>query len=172
MRKPIFVRTLTEEERRKLEAGLRSKDPFVVRRSQILLASLRGERAPRIAEFLGCNDQTVRNVIVAFEERGVAVLEMGSRRPKSVQAVLTEERLEQLKAMLHRSPRDFGKETSLWTLELAAEVSFAEGITPRLLSRDSIRVGLKRLKISWKRAKHWITSPDPAYERKKSLAIG
>jgi len=39
--------------------------------------------APRIAEFLGCDDQTVRNAIVAFNERGVAALEMGSRRPKT-----------------------------------------------------------------------------------------
>ncbi len=29
--------------------------------------------------------------------------------------------------MLHQSPRRFGKPTSLWTLELAAEVSFEEG---------------------------------------------
>jgi hypothetical protein len=29
--------------------------------------------------------------------------------------------------MLHRSPREFGKDTSLWTLSLAAEVSFEEG---------------------------------------------
>lgn len=172
MRKPIFVRSLTEEERRKLEAGLRSQEPFVRRRSQIVLASSRGERAPRIAEFIGCDDQTVRNVILAFDEDGLAVLEMGSRRPKTVQAIFTDERLEQLKGLLHRSPRDFGKGTSVWTLELAAEVSFAEGITPRLVSDDSVRLALKRLKVSWKRAKHWITSPDPAYERKKSLAIG
>jgi len=168
MRKPIFVRYLTEEERQKLESGLHSKEPFVARRSQILLASSRGERAPRIAEFMGCDDQTVRNVIVAFNGRGVAALAMGSRRPKTAQPIFTAERQEQLKALLHRSPRDFGKGTSVWTLELAAEVSFAEGITPRLVSGDSVRMALKRLKISWKRAKHWITSPDPAYERKKS----
>ena len=172
MRKPIFVRSLTEEERQKLEAGLRSQDPFMRRRSQILLASSRGERAPRIAEFIGCDDQTVRNVIIAFDEHGLAVLEMGSRRPKTVQAIFSDERMEQLKALLHRSPRDFGKGSSVWTLELAAEVSFAEGITPRLVSDDSVRLALKRLKVSWKRAKHWITSPDPAYERKKSLGIG
>jgi hypothetical protein len=57
---------MSKEERQKLEAGLRSKEPFVARRSQFLLASSRGERAPRIAEFIGCDDQTVRNVIMAF----------------------------------------------------------------------------------------------------------
>jgi len=170
MKKPMFVRDLSEEERQSLTRGLRSSKPFTVRRSQILLSSTRGEKAPRIAEFLGCDEQTVRNAIVAFNERGVAALEMGSRRPKTTRLIFSDEGLEKLKALLHRSPRDFGKETSVWTLELAAKVSFAEGITSRQVSDDCVRHALKRLKVSWKRAKHWITSPDPEYERKKSLA--
>jgi transposase len=172
MRKPIFVRELTKDERQMIKAGLRSSESFTVRRSQIILASARGEWAPRIAEFLGCDDQTVRNAIVAFNERGITALEMGSRRPKTAEAIFSEERAKQLKALLHRSPRDFGKATSVWTLKLAAEVSFAEGITPRLVSDDCIRQALERMNVSWKRAKHWITSPDPEYERKKSPATG
>jgi transposase len=143
-----------------------------VRRSQILLASARGERVPRIAAFVGCDEQTVRNAIVAFQERGLAALAMGSRRPKSSGALFTDERAEQLKSLLHRSPREYGQATSLWTLELAAKVSFAEGVTPRLVSGDCIRLALKRINVSWKRAKHWITSPDPAYAQKKSDASG
>jgi len=49
MRPPLFVRTLTDDERQALEQGLRSQDAFIVRRCQMLLASARGERAPRIA---------------------------------------------------------------------------------------------------------------------------
>ncbi len=71
---------------------------------------------------------------------------------------------------MHRSPRDFGYATSLWTLDLAAEVSFAQGLTPRLVTGEAIRTTLLRLGIGWKRAKHWITSPDPAYARKKAGA--
>jgi transposase len=170
MRKPILVRELTEAERQVLKAGVRSASLFTVRRSQIILASVRGEWVPRIAEMLSCNDQTVRNAIVAFNERGVSSLQMGSKRPKTAQAIFDADRIERLRALLHRSPREFGKDTSIWTLELAAEVSFVEGLTPRLMSGDSVRLALKRLKVSWKRAKHWITSPDPEYMRKKSLA--
>jgi hypothetical protein len=43
MKPPIFVRTLSEEEHEILKQGLRSSDSFVLRRSQILLASARGE---------------------------------------------------------------------------------------------------------------------------------
>jgi len=167
MGKPIFVRELSTEEFRELSTGLKSSKPFTVRRCQMVLASSRGETAPNIAEFVGCDDQTVRNVIKAFNERGVAALQAGSRRPKTVQPLLGEEQADRLKALLHRSPRDFGKETSLWTLELAAE-----GLTPRQVSGECVRLALKRLGISWKRAKHWITSPDPEYERKKTLVTG
>jgi hypothetical protein len=74
---------------------------------------------------------------------------------------------ERLRALLHASPRAFGKPTSLWTLDLAAEVSFEQGLTPARVSDETIRLTLKRLGIGWKRAKRWITSPDPAYARKK-----
>ena len=53
MKPPIFVRTLSKQERQELEGGLRSSDAFVVRRCQILLASARREHPPRIAENLG-----------------------------------------------------------------------------------------------------------------------
>ena len=39
-----------------------------------------------------------------------------------------------------------------------------------VFSGEAIRLALKRLGIRWRRAKHWITSPDPAYARKKKPA--
>jgi hypothetical protein len=171
MRPPIFVRTLTDGERQAQHAGLRSADAFVLRRCQILLASARGERAPRIAEQLGCDDQTVLDALHAFNRQGVAALERGSSRPHHPPPpAFPGERAEQLRALLHRSPRDFGHPTSLWTLELAAEVSCAQGLTPRVVSGEAIRRTLLRLGIGWRRAKQWITSPDPAYVRKKGSA--
>jgi transposase len=170
MRKPIFVRDLTPEEREQMRVGLRSSDAFTVRRCQILLASVRGETARVIAEFLGCDGQTVRNAIRAFNERGVDALKSGSRRPHTVHRVFDGERAEALRALVHRSPREFGKESSLWTLELAAEVSFEQGLSAYQVSDETIRQTLLRLGVKWKRAKHWITSPDPEYERKKTRA--
>src|SRR5947209_1395690 len=46
-------------------------------------------------------------------------------------------------------------------------ISFQQGLTPRLVSGESVRRALKRLGKSWKRAKHWITSPDPQYPTRK-----
>lgn len=170
MGKPVYVRTLTDEERQQLETGLRASEAFVLRRCQILLASARGQRAPVIAEAVGCDEETVRNVIKAFNAKGLTVLKRCSTRPHHTQVAFTPENAERLRELLHRSPREFGKATSMWTLELAADVSFEQGLTQERVTDETIRLTLKRLGIGWKRAKHWITSPDPAYVRKKTPA--
>ena len=108
MQAPLFVRPPTEEERQALAAGLRSADAFTLRRCQIVLASARGERAPAIARALGCSDQTVRNAIRAFDARGVAALAAGSSRPHTIHAAFDAAAAERLRALLHRSPREFG----------------------------------------------------------------
>ncbi len=171
MRRPIFVRAFTDAEQQAIDAGLRSADAFVLRRCQILRASARGEHARLIAECLGCDDQTVRNVIHTFNAHGLAVLTPRSSAPhRTPHAVFTPARREHLRALLHQSPRTFGHPTSVWTLDLVAEVAYAEGITSREVSGETIRNALAQLDVRWKRAKHWITSPDPAYARKKSRA--
>jgi transposase len=167
----MFVRPLTEAEQERLEAGLQSRDVYVLRRCQILLASGRGEWVPRIAELLGCTDQTVRNVIREFEQEGLdACLTRGSSRPHTIHAKVDAVAAEQLRALLHRSPRTFGKPTGVWTMELAAEVSVAEGIAPARVSGETIRQAILRLGVRWRRAKRWMTSPDPEYARKKVRA--
>jgi transposase len=172
MRKPLDVRLLTAVEQQALQEGLRSADAFVLRRCQIFLASARGQHARLIAEVLGCDDQTVRNAIQAFNTRGLAAIQRQSSGPPQLpHAVVTPARRAQLQALLHQSPRTFGKPTSVWTRDLAAEVVAATGILPRRVSGETIRHALAALQTRWKRAKHWITSPDPAYARKKNSAL-
>jgi len=170
MQPPIFVRPLTDAERAHLEAGLRSPQAFTLRRCLIVLARARGERAPAIARQVGCDDQTVREAIQAFGARGLAALAPGSRRAKTIHRAFDAGGAERLRALLHRSPRTYGKPTGLWTLALAAEVSVAEGLTAERVSGETIRATLKRLGVGWKRAKKWITSPDPEYARKEAPA--
>lgn len=170
MRRPIFVRSLTDGERHVLEDGLHSAEAFVLRRCQILLASAAGQRAPAIARLVGCDDQTVREIIQAFNANSWAALERGSSCPHTLQRAFEPAQAEQLRAVLHQSPRTYGKTTSLWTLALAAEVSFEQGLTAERISGETIRATLARLGVRWSRAKRWITSPDPEYARKKTPA--
>src|SRR4029450_3515516 len=141
-----------------------------VRRCTIRLASARGDTATVIAQAVGCSAQAVRTVLRAFETRGLAVVALQSRRPHTAAKLFDAERSEQLKALLPQSPRQFGKARATWTLALAAEVCPEPGITAERVSYETIRDALKRLGVGWRRAKTWITSPDPQYALKKTGA--
>jgi transposase len=172
MGKPLCVRAVTQSEQKQLQAGLRGCDAFSLRRAQIIGSSARGIAVQEISQQVGCCVQTVRNVIYAFNQEGVTCLQQRSTRPKSTTPLLNEGKREQLQHLLHQSPRTFGKNTSLWTLQLMAEVAAEQGLTEHIVSDETIRRALHRLQVGWRRAKHWISSPDPHYALKKSGESG
>src|SRR5260370_1656416 len=163
MKTPHFIRPLTEDERSQVQTGLRSSDAFVLRRCQILLASARGERAGAIAMQLGCHKQTVLTVIHDFNANRLAVLEEGSSRPHRLRTTFSDEALEGLQDLLHRSPPDFGKPTSLWTLLLAPQISFDQGRTPRLPSDHRVQHPLCPLHTNRNTTQHSNPTPPPQY---------
>lgn len=56
----------------------------------------------------------------AFNACGLQALQKGSSRAKCTRVVFSREQGERLWALLHHSPRDFGKPTSVWTLDAPA----------------------------------------------------
>ena len=171
MKRPIFVRPLSDEERSSLQAGLHSSDAFVLRRCQIILASARGKQAPHIAADLGCDADTVLNAIHAFNATGLAALRKKSSRPHKTHPAIAADQRENLRTLLHKSPSLFGKSTDMWTLDLAAEVSHSQGLTDKQVTGETIRATLARMGMQWRRVKRWIKSPDPEYARKKGREI-
>src|SRR5918994_4414762 len=172
MKPPLFVRELSDAERRELQAGLRCREAFTLRRVQILLASAQGQRPAQIASRVGCAVGTVHNAVRAFANEGIDCLTEKRHGPKHARPILDAAKTDPLKGILHQSPRRFGKARSTWTLDLLADVTFEQGLTPRRLSHEAVRQAVKRLGSGWKRAKLWITSPDPAYARKKKRGTG
>ena len=168
--KPLTIRPLTDAERAELRSGLRSPAAFTLRRCQYLLAAAEGRTAAAIAAAHGGSQQGVRNVFRAFADRGTACLRPASFANTTPRRAWPRERDADLKALLHRPPRDLGKPTGLWTLDLLAEVCHEKGWTDRALSGEAIRQALVRLGVSWRRAKHWLASPDPEYAAKKKPA--
>ena len=162
---------MTDAERTQLEAERRASNAFRVRRAQMILGSARGLSPKPIAQLVGCAVQTVRNAIHAFNANGLACVPKQSTRPRSVGPTLDTANCERLQHILHQSPRTYGKSTGVWTLALAAQVCHEQGVTDRCLSDETMRRALQRLRPNWQRAKHWITSPDPHYARKKSGVI-
>lgn len=163
-----YVRSFTEVERTTLESGLKSKDLFVYRRSQTLLLSAEGFSTTEIASKVGYHPESVRQIIKKFDEQGLAVLEQGSKKPLTQTRTISAANAEKIKELLRRSPREFNQDSSLWTLEMLAEVSYAEGLSTRKVSDETIRTTLKALGVNWKRAKRWLRSSDPHYAHKKN----
>lgn len=172
MKPPIFIRPLDAGEQQQLEDALHTTEAFRLRRAQYLLASQRGMLPRQIAKTYGGCEQNVRNVLHAFNTVGLECLTQKSRRPKTTRPQLAGKNLERLQHLLHQSPRTFGKNQSIWTQNLLAEVSYEDGITEQPVCDETIRRALSRLGANWKRAKHWITSPDPQYALKKSGESG
>jgi transposase len=165
--RPIYVRELTEAERRTLEQGLRSSSAFTVRRCQMLLSSAAGKTANQIAAELHCSGQGVREVIHAFEREGVGCLQEKSHARREPQSAFDEAGRDRLREVIRQSPRQFGHETSVWTLALLAETCEREGIASRSVSGDNVGSVLREMGIDWRRAKHRIRSPDGHYAHRK-----
>jgi hypothetical protein len=158
MKPPLYIRHVTDAERAALEAGLRSSAAFTVRRCQIWLASAERQTPSRIAKI----------VLHAFNARGLACVQHGSNVPITVEPVLHAEKRAQVRAILHQRPRTFGQPASVWTLKRRAEVCHEQGLSDTTLSCPTMLDAIVRLGVKWPRAKHWIISPDPAYERKNT----
>lgn len=169
----LYARELTEEERKDLRGNLKSGNGFTVRRAQMILKSAdEGLKVDEIGQQLGCTGQTVREAIHAFHREGVDCLEAKKMGRKDDQRAFNDETREALRELIRRSPRDYGHQSSLWTLDLLAETSAKQGLVQGRITSETVRATLSSMDINWRRAKKRITSPDPDYKRKKNDVIG
>ena len=167
-KEPIFVREISEEEKQALEKARRASDACQMKRAQILLASSQGLTTTGIEKQFGYSAEYARQMIHRFNGQGIECLKRKSSAPLRRETIIDAGKCEQIKELMHKSPRLFGKASSVWTLSLVAEVLSEKGKTPRRMSNETIRTAMKNNGISWRRAKDWITSPDPNYELKKN----
>jgi transposase len=114
----------------------------------------------------------VREAIHAFEAEGIACLKEKSRARHDDQRAFDDAGQEWLKEKGRQSPRKHGFECSLWTLKWLAELAVREEVTEWEVEPETVGRALRRAGINWRRAKQWITSPDPHYKVKKSAGIG
>jgi hypothetical protein len=169
MKPALYLRPLTDEEHVALATGLRSQDAFSMRRCQIWRASAKRQKPAAIAKTLHCAPPTVRHVLHACHARGIACVRRGSHVPLRVEPVLNAEKREQVRAILHQSPRTFGQPARGWTLKRLATVCYEQGVSDTTRSCPTMLDAIGRLGGSWSRATHWSVSPDPASERKNNV---
>lgn len=166
----LFVRDLTDAEDAALRDAARSDDPFARHRATVIRLSARRQRLDQIADVLAISLSGVRLIVHDFHERGLDSLRRRPMGPRTPTRTFDDEASQRLMALVHRSPRDFGKPRSTWSLPLLAEVAFAEGVTAREVSGETVRQAIAAMGHSWQRAKQWIQSPDPQYDIKKGSA--
>lgn len=161
----IKVRAITAEESEILDRWQRSDDVVRYRRARMLRLSEAGRRCPAIAEVLALHVETVRWVIQAFNEGGIAAItpqpRSGGRPPRhgGEVAEVAEELVRQ------EPPAEAGRAT--WTLHWLAQAIAARFDEISGLSHEAVRRLLSRRDIVYRRAKKWLISPDRLYRLRK-----
>lgn len=171
--KPLYARSLSEEERQVLRQSLKSANGFTVRRAQMLLLSADEDlKVQTIAQRVGCQGQAVRQAIHAFHREGLNCLQPKAKGNPTDRRAMDDTARQHLQELIRRSPRELGYETSLWSLDLLAQACLKLGLTDKQVSGETIRATLAAMGIGWRRAKQRITSPDAHYTVKKSAGTG
>lgn len=168
----LYARQPTEEERKELEAGLKSNTALTVRRCQMIISSADEHlKVNVIGQRVGRSGQTVRDVLNAFNHTGIACIYPQAVGRQDDQRAFDDVAREQLRSLIVCSPRDFGYDTSVWTLELLADASYVQGLTEDRVHFDTVSETLMQMGLGWKRAKRTIQSPDPNYGGKKTTGL-
>src|SRR6478735_7188785 len=156
MRAPRLVRMLTDAERAAVQRGRRSSAASALRSSQIVAASAQRALPPDRAHPEWCR---------AGRPQGHPGLPPG-RHGGADQAVLRAHTdhaafppaaAERLRALRHRRPREFGHQTSLWTLARAAAEAHRQGLPATRVTGETLRATLARLGAPPAHAQRWIT---------------
>ena len=167
--KPLYARPITKEERQELRKGLKSPLSISLKRSQILLWSAdEGLKIAEIAQRLQMSQEAIRKLIQQFHREGITCIHPKSHARHDEQRAFDDQARTALREILNHSPRELGYERSFWTLSLLAQWAWEKGWTKERVHLDTISQTLREMGIKWRRSKSWISSPDEAYEVKKT----
>jgi transposase len=156
-----------DEAQRLVKIARTSRDRVRLRRAGMALASMQGRSVPGIAVMFAAKDETVRELIRTFNERGFAALDPKARRgsmPKIGPVVR-----EQICRIAKSTPTALECPFTCWSLTKLRDY-LAEHKCIRV-SRETIRLVLKEAGISWQNTKTWKHSNDPDFATKKARIL-
>lgn len=166
MAEPVRARRLTEDEGRRLQQIIRRgrHESIRIRRAMIIQASSAGTPAPAIARLVAAHQDTVRDVIHDFNERGLACLDpnWAGGRPR----LISDDDIAFIIQTARTRPAKFGRPFTCWSVR-----KLADHLATR--SERKIRIGRERLRqllhahgITFQRTRTWKTSNDPDFDTK------
>src|SRR5262245_24964997 len=165
MAEPVRARRLTDEEGRRLQQIVRrgKHESIRVRRAMIIMASASGTLVPAIARLVAADEDTVRDVIHAFNQKGLAALDpqWAGGRPR----LISDGDIDVIVAAARTRPEKLGQPFTRWSLrKLAAYL--ADRPAPLLIGRERLRQILHARGISFQRTRTWKESADPDRDAK------
>jgi transposase len=166
MAEPVRARRLTDEEGHRLTQIVRRGrgHPIRVRRATIIMASASGTPVAAIARLVAADEDTVRDVIHAFNQRGLAALDprWAGGRPR----LISNDEVAFIVATAKTRPGKLGCPFTHWSVrKLAAYLRRNDQRVVRL-GRERLRQILHEAKISFQRTRTWKESRDPDKDAK------
>ena len=120
MAEPVRARRLTDQEGQRLQQIVRrGKHGSVrVRRAMIIMASASGTLVPAIARLVAADEDTVRDVIHAFNAKGLAALD--PRRAGGRPRLISDGDIEVIVTAARTRPEKLGQPFTRWSLRKLA----------------------------------------------------
>jgi transposase len=166
MAEPVRARRLSDQEGQRLQQIVRrgKHGSIRVRRALIIMASASGTTVPAIARLVAADEDTVRDVVHAFNRKGLAALDpqQAGGRPR----LITDEDTEFIVTAATTRPEKLGLPFTHWSLrKLAGYLAASRARTVRI-GRERLRQILHQHGISFQRTRTWKESTDPGKDAK------
>jgi transposase len=159
MAEPVRARRLTDQEGRRLQQIVRrGKHGSVrMRRAMIIMASASGTQVSAIARLVAADEDTVRDVIHLFNQKGLAALDpqWAGGRPR----LISDEGIEVIVTAATTRPEKLGQPFTHWSLRKLAGY-LAGRDRPVRIGRERLRQILHERGISFQRTRTWKESAD------------
>jgi transposase len=166
MAEPVRARRLTDVEGQRLQALVRrgKHDSVRVRRALIIMASASGTSVVAIARLVAAHEDTVRDVIHAFNDKGLAALDpqWAGGRPR----LISSDDEDYVTATAKARPETLGRPFTHWSLRKLVDYLGDNPARRVKIGRESVRLLLHERKISFQRTRTWKESKDPDKEAK------
>jgi transposase len=167
MAEPVRARRLSDHEGQTLARIVRRGrgSSIRVRRATMIMASASGTPVAAIARLVGADEDTVRDVIHAFNQRGLAALDpqWAGGRPRQI----SDEDIAFILTTATTRPRVLGAPFTQWSVRKLAAHLGAYGHDRRVrVGRERLRLILREHHISFQRTRTWKESTDPDKDAK------
>lgn len=135
-----------------------------VRRAMIIMASASGTPVPAIARLVAADEDTVRDVVHAFNDKGLAALDplWAGGRPR----LITDVDITFVVTTATTRPAKLGQPFTHWSLRKLAAYLADNPVRVVRIGRERLRQILRERGITFQRTRTWKESTDPDKEAK------